>query len=62
LSVAEYRDLYPNAPLQDPSIIKSGPNNPFYGKNHTESTRKILREKASTRIPNPEIGKIISEY
>lgn len=31
----------------------SGENNPFYGKKHTEETKKLMSLKASIRMSNP---------
>lgn len=60
ISVAEYKILFPSSPLQDESIIMRGESNPFYGKKHSDETVKVLKEKALTRTPNPEVGKKIS--
>jgi len=61
ITVSEYRQKFPEAPLQDPSIIMSGRDNPFYGKKHSAASVEIMSEKARLRPINPSIGKQISE-
>ncbi len=40
---------------------QKGKNNPFYGKKHSEETKKIIGEKAKKRFENPEYRKKLSD-
>lgn len=52
MSVASYRAAYPEAHLQDPSIIMTGENNPFFGCTHTKEMITFFREsQAGTKKP-----------
>lgn len=61
ITVKEYKEKFPDQPLQDESIIMKGERNPFYGKSHLPETIDAIRKKAKSRPVNPEIGKQISE-
>ena len=43
------------------SIMFSGEGNPFYGRHHTEETKKILREKHIGTSASEETRKKLSE-
>lgn len=53
LSVADYRVRFPDAPLQDESIIMRGLRNPFFGKHHTVELKKWQHDRFHGR-PNPK--------
>jgi len=60
ISFDEYKKLFPDAPLQDESIIMKGEKNPFFGKKHTEELKQRQREHFTGK-KNPGAGKKISD-
>lgn len=60
MSMLDYRAKFPDAPLQDESIIMRGENNPFFGKHHTEELKQWQREHFTGK-KCPEASKKISE-
>lgn len=61
ITVDEYRQKFPESALQDPSIIMTGENNPFFGKKHTPESLEIISNKAKLRPTDPNVGKQIAE-
>lgn len=59
ISVAQYKIQFPNAPLQDESIILKADKNPFFGKKHTNEVKQRLSECFSGK-PNVKAGEKIS--
>jgi len=59
ITVAQYRERFPTAPLQDESIIMKAENNPFFGKSHSDEVKQRLRNHFSGKS-NPKAGAKIS--
>lgn len=47
LTIAQYRDRFPDAPLQDESIIMRGDRNSFWGRKHSGESKRRMSESAS---------------
>lgn len=60
ITVAQYREKFPNAPLQDESILLKGEKNPFFGKTHTDEIKQKL-SKRFTGKPNPKAAQKIAK-
>jgi len=60
ITLDEYKGRFPDALLQDESIIMSGEKNHFFGKKHSEELKEWQREHFKGK-KNPEAGKKISD-
>lgn len=60
ITIAQYKEKFVNAPLQDESIIMRGSKNPFYGKKHTDEVMLVLKTRELGIKKPPEFGENIS--
>jgi hypothetical protein len=56
LTLALYRTQFPDAPLQDESMIMRGERNPFYGKKHTEELKRWQSAHFKGKKQDPSVG------
>lgn len=60
MTIADYKQKFAGAPLQDESIILRGERNPFFGREHTNEVKKRLSDHFLGG-KNPTAGKKISK-
>lgn len=60
-TMAEYRTKFPNAPMQADTVKQTGATNPFYGKTHSEETKRLLAEKRKGQLLSVETKRKISD-
>ena len=60
ITVAEYRERFPQHPLQDESIILRGKRNPFFGKTHSDEVINFLKKREAGIKKPSEWGENIS--
>jgi very-short-patch-repair endonuclease len=56
LTLALYRAQFPDAPLQDESMIMRGERNPFFGRKHTEELKRWQSEHFTGKKQDPSVG------
>lgn len=60
LTLALYRAQFPDAPLQDESMIMRGERNPFFGRKHTDELKRWQAAHFSGKKQDPSVGEKIA--